>query len=208
VFLRSTCIRLVFLCLVLVGHVARAGVPTVLVLGDSLSAAHGVRVEQGWVTLLQERLTSAGYGYRVVNASASGETTGGALARLPRALDKHHPAVVIIELGGNDGLRGLPVLDVHSNLKSLVRLSRKSGARVLLIGMRIPPNYGPAYTQAFHDVFGEVAASERVALVPFFLDGIALDDGLMQDDGLHPNADAQPKLLDQVWPRLKPLLKK
>jgi len=167
-----------------------------------------VRVEQGWVTLLQERLTSAGYGYRVVNASASGETTGGALARLPRALDKHHPAVVIIELGGNDGLRGLPVLDVHSNLKSLVRLSRKSGARVLLIGMRIPPNYGPAYTQAFHDVFGEVAASERVALVPFFLDGIALDDGLMQDDGLHPNADAQPKLLDQVWPRLKPLLKK
>ncbi len=167
-----------------------------------------MRVEQGWVALLQERLTSEGYGCRVVNASASGETTGGALARLPRALDKHHPAVVIIELGGNDGLRGLPVPDVRSNLESLVRLSRKSGAKVLLIGMRIPPNYGPAYTKSFHDVFGEVAASERVRLVPFFLDGIALDDGLMQEDGLHPNAAAQAKLLDQVWPRLTPLLKK
>jgi len=167
-----------------------------------------MRVEQGWVTLLQERLTSEGYGCRVVNASASGETTGGALARLPRALDKHRPAVVIIELGGNDGLRGLPVPDVRSNLRSLVRLSRTSGAKVLLIGMRIPPNYGPAYTKAFHDAFGEVAASERVPLVPFFLDGIALDDGLMQEDGLHPNAAAQAKLLDQVWPRLTPLLKK
>jgi len=178
------------------------------VVGDSLSAAHGMRVEQGWVTLLQERLTSSGYGYRVVNASASGETTGGALARMPRALDKHHPAVVIIELGGNDGLRGLPVRDVRSNLESLVRLSSRSGARVLLVGMRIPPNYGPAYTQAFHDIYSAVAASERVALVPFFLDGIALDDGLMQEDGMHPNAAAQPRLLDQVWPRLKPLLKK
>jgi acyl-CoA thioesterase I len=178
------------------------------VLGDSLSAAYGMRVDQGWVTLLQQRLASEGYGYRVVNASESGETTGGALARLPRALDRHHPAVVIIELGGNDGLRGLPVNGVRSNLGSLVGLSRKSGARVLLIGMRIPPNYGPDYTKAFHDLFAEVAASERVPLVPFFLDGIALDDGLMQDDGLHPNASAQPKLLAQVWPLLKPLLKK
>jgi acyl-CoA thioesterase-1 len=167
-----------------------------------------MRVEQGWVTLLQERLTSAGYGYSVVNASASGETTGGALARLPRALDKHHPAVLIIELGGNDGLRGLPVADVRSNLESLVRLGKETGARVLLVGMRIPPNYGPAYTTSFHDMYGEVAARERVPLVPFFLDGIALNDSLMQDDGLHPNAGAQPKLLDQVWPRLLPLLKK
>jgi acyl-CoA thioesterase I len=206
--LRSAFIRLALLCLVLVGHVARAGVPTVLVLGDSLSAAYGMRVEQGWVTLLQERLTSAGYGYRVVNASASGETTGGALARLPRALEKHHPAVVIIELGGNDGLRGLPVADVSSNLESLVRLGKDAGAKILLIGMRIPPNYGPAYTTSFHDMYGVVAARERVALVPFFLDGIALDEGLMQDDGLHPNSEAQPKLLDQVWPRLLPLLKK
>jgi acyl-CoA thioesterase-1 len=205
--LRSTCIRLVFLCLVLVGHVARAGVPSILVVGDSLSAAHGIRVEQGWVTLLQERLTSGGYGYRVVNASASGETTGGALARLPRALDKHRPAIVIIELGGNDGLRGLPVGDVRSNLESLVRQSKDAGARVLLIGMRIPPNYGPAYTKSFHDIYAEVAAGASVPLVPFFLDGVALDDGLMQEDGLHPNAAAQPKLLDQVWPRLTPLLR-
>lgn len=186
---------------------ARADAPTVLVLGDSLSAAHGMRVEQGWVSLLQERLTASGYGYRVVNASASGETTGGALARLPRALARHEPAVVIIELGGNDGLRGLPVADVRSNLDALVRLSRKSGAAVLLIGMRIPPNYGPTYTKSFHDLYAEVAASKHVALVPFFLDGIALDDALMQEDGIHPNAAAQPKLLDQVWPRLKPLLK-
>ena len=190
------------------GHAARADVPTVLVMGDSLSAAYGMRVEQGWVALLQQRLASEGYGYRVVNASESGETTGGALARLPRALDRHRPAVVIIELGGNDGLRGLPTGGVQSNLESLVRLSRKSGARVLLIGMRIPPNYGPAYTKAFHELFARVAASQRVPLVPFFLDGIALDEGLMQDDGLHPNASAQPKLLAQAWPLLLPLLKK
>jgi len=177
-------------------------------MGDSLSAAYGMRVEQGWVSLLQRRLESEGYGYRVVNASESGETTGGALARLPRALDRHQPAVVIIELGGNDGLRGLPVGGVQSNLESMVRLSRESGARVLLIGMRIPPNYGPAYTKAFHELFKQVAASQRVPLVPFFLDGIALDERLMQDDGLHPNAAAQPKLLAQVWPLLTPLLKK
>jgi len=206
--LRSTCIRLAFLCLVLLGHVARADVPTILVMGDSLSAAYGMRVEQGWVALLQQRLDSEGYGYRVVNASESGETTGGALARLPRALEKQRPSVVIIELGGNDGLRGLPTEGVQANLESMVRLSRESGARVLLIGMRIPPNYGPAYTKSFHELFARVAASQGVPLVPFFLDGIALDEGLMQDDGLHPTAAAQPKLLAQVWPLLTPLLRK
>ena len=153
-----------------------------------------MRVEQGWVSLLADRLKASGYGYRVVNASASGETTGGALARLPRALDKHRPAVVIVELGGNDGLRGLPIGDVRSNLDSIIRLSRKAGAKVLLIGMRIPPNYGPAYTRDFHQLFAEVASQYKLPLVPFFLDGIALDDGLMQEDGLHPNASAQPKL--------------
>jgi acyl-CoA thioesterase-1 len=206
VSLRSVCIRFVFLCLVLAGVAARAGTPTILVLGDSLSAAYGVRVEQGWVSLLQGRLQAAGYGYRVVNASESGETTGGALARLPRALEKQRPAVVIIELGGNDGLRGLPIKGVRSNLDSLIRLSRDAGARVLLIGMRIPPNYGPAYTAAFHDMYGEVASRQRVPLVAFFLDGIALDEALMQEDGLHPNAAAQPRLLSQVWPLLVPLL--
>jgi len=176
------------------------------VVGDSLSAAYGIRVEQGWVALLQERLKRQGYGHRVVNASSSGETTGGALARLPRALERHRPAVVIIELGGNDGLRGLPLADVRANFESLIRLSREADAQVLLVGMRIPPNYGPAYTQGFHELYGELARKHRLPLVPFFLDGIALDDSLMLEDGLHPNAAAQPKLLDQVWPQLKPLL--
>ena len=175
-------------------------------LGDSLSAAYGIPLEQGWVALLQGRLQAKGYGHRVVNASSSGETTGGALARLPRALERHRPAVVIIELGGNDGLRGLPLAEVRANFESLIRLSRAAGARVLLVGMRIPPNYGPAHTSGFHELFWALAREHRLPLVPFFLDGIALDDALMLEDGLHPNAAAQPKLLDQVWPQLEPLL--
>lgn len=175
-------------------------------LGDSLSAAYGMRVEQGWVALLQGRLKAQGYGHRVINASSSGETTGGALARLPRALERHRPDVLIIELGGNDGLRGLPLAEVRGNFEELIRLSREAGARVLLVGMRIPPNYGPSYADGFHALYGELARRHQLPLVPFFLDGIALDDGLMLDDGLHPNAAAQPKLLDLVWPQLKPLL--
>jgi len=178
------------------------------VLGDSLSAGYGIRVEQGWVALLQGRLKREGYEYRVVNASVSGETTGGALARLPRALEKQQPVVVIVELGGNDGLRGLPIADVRANFESIFRLSQQAGARILFVSMRIPPNYGPAYTKTFHDLYGELAAKHRLPLVPFFLDGIALDDALMQEDGLHPNAAAQPRLLDQVWPMLRPLLEK
>jgi acyl-CoA thioesterase-1 len=207
VSIRAICL---FFCLflLLAAPAARAEPPTVLVLGDSLSAAYGIRLEQGWVALLQDRLKSKGYGHRVVNASASGETTGGALARLPRALERHRPAVVVIELGGNDGLRGLPVADVRANLDSLIRLSRAAGASVLLIGMRIPPNYGPAYTKSFHDLFGELATRHQVPLVPFFLDGIALDDSLMLEDGLHPNAAAQPRLLGMVWTPLEPLLKR
>ena len=175
-------------------------------LGDSLSAAYGIRLEQGWVALLQGRLKAQGYGHKVVNASASGETTGGALARLPRALERQRPAIVILELGGNDGLRGLPIAGVRGNFESLIRLSREAGAKVLLVGMRIPPNYGPAYTGAFHQLYGDLAREYRLPLVPFFLDGIALDDSMMLEDGLHPNAAAQPKLLDQVWSQLKPLL--
>ena len=180
----------------------------ILVVGDSLSAAYGIRLEQGWVALLQGRLRSEGYGHRVVNASSSGETTGGALARLPRALERHRPAVVILELGGNDGLRGLPVADVRRNFEALIGLSREAGAQVLLVGMRIPPNYGPAYAGAFEKLYGELARAQRLPLVPFFLDGIALDDSLMQADGIHPNAAAQPKLLGMVWPKLQPLLGK
>jgi acyl-CoA thioesterase-1 len=205
-------IRAICLCfclsLLLGAPVARAEPPTVLVLGDSLSAAYGIRLEQGWVALLQDRLESKGYGHRVVNASSSGETTGGALARLPRALERHRPAVVVIELGGNDGLRGLPIAEVRANFEALIRASRDSGASVLLIGMRIPPNYGATYTKAFHELFGELATQHRLPLVPFFLDGIALDDSLMLEDGLHPNAAAQPRLLEMVWPKLEPLLKR
>ncbi len=181
---------------------------TILVVGDSLSAAYGIRVEQGWVALLQSRLHAKGYGHHVVNASSSGETTGGALARLPRALAAHRPEVVIVELGGNDGLRGLPVADVRANLDAIVRTSQQAGARILLVGMRIPPNYGATYTTSFHGLFGEVAARYGLPLVPFLLEDVALDDALMQADGIHPNAAAQPRLLDAIWAPLEPLLRR
>jgi acyl-CoA thioesterase-1 len=197
------------LCLALLsgaGASRAAPDPGILVVGDSLSAAYGIRLEQGWVALLAERLKAKGYGQAVVNASSSGETTGGALARLPRALERHRPGVVVIELGGNDGLRGLPVADIRANLDRLIRLSREHGAQVLLLGMRVPPNYGPQYTHDFHAMFGELARAHRIGLVPFFLDGVAIDDALMQEDGIHPNAAAQPRLLDKVWPELLPML--
>jgi acyl-CoA thioesterase I len=190
------------------GTVATAPVaPAILILGDSLSASYGVRVEQGWVALLQARLRSKGYGHRVVNASSSGETTGGGLARLPRALEVHRPEVVVVELGGNDGLRGLPVADIRSNLNSIITRSQQAGARILLVAMRIPPNYGPVYTKDFEQLFGEVARQHKVPLVPFPLEDVALDDSLMQADGLHPNAAAQPRLLDAIWPQLEALLR-
>jgi len=191
----------------MLGQAARADVPVVLVMGDSLSAGYGIRADQGWVALLQRRLTDSGYGYRVVNASSSGETTGGGVTRLPRAIEKHRPAVVIIELGGNDGLRGLPVADIRANLTRMVQLSRRAGARVLLVGVRMPPNYGPTYTKSFDAVFGEVAKAERVPVVPFLIADVALDESMMQEDGIHPTAAAQPKLLERVWPVLQPLLK-
>jgi acyl-CoA thioesterase-1 len=206
VSIRLLALAALLLCPALFARAAPVESPVILVVGDSLSAAYGIRVEQGWVALLQTRLKTQGYGHRVVNASSSGETTGGALARLPRALERHRPAVVIIELGGNDGLRGLPIADVRRNFDALIALSLAAGAKVLLVGMRIPPNYGPAYATSFDDLYGDLAREHRLPLVPFFLDGIALDDALMQDDGLHPNAAAQPRLLDMVWPRLQPLL--
>ena len=180
--------------------------PTILVVGDSLSAGFGIKLEQGWVALLQKKLAQEGYGHRVVNASASGETSGGAMTRLPRALAQHRPAVVILELGGNDGLRGLPVGDIRANFERMIALATQAGARVLLIGMRLPPNYGPQYTREFDGLYAELARAHGLALVPFLLDGVALDEGLMQDDGIHPAAAAQPKLLAVVWPRLRPLL--
>ena len=176
---------------------------TILVLGDSISAAYGIQREQGWVSRLQARLADD---WQVVNASISGETTGGGLARLPDALDTHNPAVVIIELGGNDGLRGYPIERIRDNLSRMVDLALGAGGRVLLVGMEIPPNYGPRYTRAFAGLFSEVAERHQVALVPFLLERVALLPELMQDDGIHPTAAAQDELLETVWPYLAPLL--
>jgi acyl-CoA thioesterase-1 len=185
---------------------APATAPTILVLGDSLSAGYGIRVEQGWVALLQARLRAKGYGHRVVNASSSGETTGGALARLPRALATHRPVIVIVELGGNDGLRGLPIADIRRNFEAIIRTSQQAGARILLVGMKIPPNYGPAYTRDFYGLYGDLARQYKLPSVPFLLENVAADDALFQEDGIHPTAAAQRRLLDEVWPHLQPLL--
>ena len=175
-------------------------------LGDSLSAGYGIRLEQGWVALLQGRLQAQGYGYRVVNASVSGETTAGGLARLPRVLERHRPAIIVIELGGNDGLRGLPVAEMRRHLGELVARSRAAGARVLLVGTRMPNNYGPLYSAQYFEAFAAVAKAERVALVPSLLAGVAPEERNFQPDHLHPSAAVQPQLLDTVWRGLEPLL--
>ena len=179
---------------------------TLVVLGDSLSAGYGIRVEDGWVALLERRLAAQGYGYRVVNASVSGETTAGGIARLPRVLSVHQPALVVIELGANDGLRGLPVAELRQNLSRLVAGARATGAQVLLVGIRMPANYGQRYTEELYASYGVVAAAQHVALVPFLLEGIDLDDQNFQADRLHPVAAVQARLLDTVWRGLRPLL--
>ncbi len=181
---------------------------TLLVFGDSLSAGYGIDASAGWVSLLEKRLRAEGYGYRVVNASVSGETTTGGLSRLPRALATHRPALVILELGANDGLRGLPLETSRANLEQMLQACRVAGVRVLLLGMKMPPNYGPKYTTGFERLFSDLARTYRVPLIPFFLDGVALNPALIQADGLHPTAAAQPLLLKNVWPRLAPLLRK
>ena len=185
-----------------------ASARTILVFGDSLSAAYGIRPEQGWVALLAQRLDSQAYGYEIVNASVSGETTSGGLERLPRALQLHLPAIVVLELGGNDGLRGLPVSLARENLAEMLRLAQASGARVLLVGIRIPPNYGPRYTHEFASMFPELASQYHLPLVPFLLEKVALNPALMQADGIHPNPQGEPPVLDTLWPYLQPLLKK
>lgn len=180
--------------------------PVLLVMGDSLSAAFGIPVQQGWVALLGERLRAQGSRLRVVNASVSGETTQGGVTRLPTELARARPTVVVIELGANDGLRGQSLEAMRDNLRRMVRLSQEAGARVLLVGMRIPPNYGPQYGEQFFHSFETVASETRVPLVRFFLERVALRPDLMQEDGLHPTAQAQPLLLDTVWPALRPFL--
>ncbi|HWJ37003.1 MAG TPA: arylesterase [Steroidobacteraceae bacterium] len=199
----------VLLMLVIAGFSARAETPAILVFGDSISAGYGLtHVELGWVEMLRAKLKAEGYGYQVINASVSGETTAGGLARLPRALSVHHPQIVIIELGGNDGLRALPIDQMRANLAKMVDLSEGAGTRVLLLGMRIPPNYGPEFTEKFRSVFADVAHEKKVPLVPFLLADIALAPNLMQADGVHPNELGQPKLLANAWPSLKPILHK
>jgi len=175
-------------------------------MGDSISAGYGIQRDEGWVELLSNSLTEAEYPHVVINGSISGETTGGGLARLPQALETHSPEVVVIELGGNDGLRGYPTDLVRSNLKQMVELSLAREAKVLLVGMQIPPNYGPRYTDAFFGMYEGVASETGVPLVPFFLEKVALEPGLMQSDGIHPTAEAQPLLLETLWSYLEPLL--
>lgn len=181
--------------------------PKILVMGDSLSAAYGIAVQQGWVALLQQRLQRAGYAARVVNASISGETSAGGLARLPAALKQHRPGIVLIELGANDALRGLKLATLRENLLRMIALSRDAGARALLFEMRIPENYGADYTRGFTASFGEVAKKTRTPLVSFFLLPLVADPiKWFQDDGIHPNASAQPLMLERVWPALEKLL--
>ena len=180
--------------------------PSILIIGDSLSAAYNMSLSQAWPSLLQARLKQDGYGWQVFNSSITGDTTEGGLARLPRLLDRYRPAVVVIELGGNDGLRGLPLEVTRSNLAAMVEMSQRRGARVILTGIRIPPNYGAEYVRAFEGMYGALAEQFGTGLVPFFMEGVALVPGMMQPDGVHPSVEAQPVLLDNVWPVLEPML--
>jgi acyl-CoA thioesterase-1 len=190
------------------GQSAASDAPTVLVLGDSLSAGYGIDVDQSWATLLQARLEQQGYEHRVVNASIGGDTTESGAARIAQAIDTFAPALIILELGGNDGLRGIPPGTMRSNLYKIIRTGTDSGAAVVLLGIRIPPNYGPRYIAEFEDVFRQLAAELDVPWIEFFLDGVALNEELMQDDGIHPNAVAQPILLDNAWPIIESALAK
>jgi acyl-CoA thioesterase-1 len=199
--------RILPLFLLLVAFAApAANVPTGLVFGDSLSAGYGIDVDQSWTALLQSRLNSQGYEHRVINASISGETTEGGKARINSALDNFDPDLLILELGGNDGLRGFPPQIMKDNLREIVETARDRGASVVLLGIRIPSNYGPRYTQAFEGVYRELAAEMDVPWIEFFMEGIALNEALMQDDGIHPNAEAQPILLDNAWPIIREAL--
>ena len=183
------------------------GKQTLVILGDSISAAYGLDEREGWVQLLRKRLADQSLAVEVVNASISGETSAGGLTRLPRLLAEHSPDYLVVELGGNDGLRGYPPRMLQSNLQQMVKLAREGGAEVLLLGMQMPPNYGKAYTKAFAAVYPKVAAAEQVPLIPFFLEPVALEEGAMQTDGIHPTAKAQPALLEHVWPCLEAILK-
>lgn len=181
---------------------------TILVWGDSLSAGYGIAREAAWPQLLAAKLKAEGYRYTVTNASISGETTAGGKSRLAAALAEHKPAVMILALGANDGLRGQPLPAMRDNLEHMIRTAQQAGARVLVMGMRLPPNFGPRYTGKFHDTFADVATANKAALLPFMLDGFAERSEFFISDGIHPNADAQPLILANLWPKLRPLLRK
>ena len=191
----------------LVASTAQAA-QTIVVYGDSLSAAYGIAPNTGWVALLENKLKQQNIAYKVVNASISGETTSGGLTRFAQMLKVHQPKIVVIELGANDGLRGLSLNDMQSNLNSMITQAKVKNATVMLLGMKIPPNYGIQYTQKFSAIYENLASKYKLSLVPFFLDGVAGNRTLVQDDGLHPTAAAQPKLLENIWPKLESLLKK
>ncbi|WP_260293964.1 arylesterase [Sedimenticola hydrogenitrophicus] len=195
-----------FLLLILAMSNVSAAEPVIVVLGDSLSAAYGIERSRGWVALLQIRLQETGYPHRVVNASISGDTTAGGLARLPRALAQFQPEILIIELGGNDGLRGLGNHQTRDHLDQMITLARNADSRPLLLGMMLPPNFGKAFTEKFLGIYRELAEQHRVPLVPFFLAGVADRPEWMQGDGIHPNAQGQPLMLEHVWERLRPML--
>ena len=193
---------LAFLLLLICTQSYGTEAPTVLVFGDSLSAGHGIDVDQSWVTLLQSRLADQGYEHRVINASIGGDTTESGAARIAQAIETFAPALIILELGGNDGLRGIPPDRMRMNLRKIVKTSKDSGAAVVLLGIRIPPNYGPRYIEDFDKVFRELAIDLDVPWIEFFMDGVALNDELMQSDGIHPNAAAQSVLLENAWPMI------
>jgi acyl-CoA thioesterase-1 len=206
---------LLFLCLNLLGvsslTQAETGTttpPVILVFGDSLSAAHGIAVADGWVALLSSRLKTQAYPHQVINESISGETSSGGLARFPKALATHKPKLVILELGANDGLRALNLQEMRNNLSKMIELSQQAGAKVLLLGMKIPPNYGKAYTEEFYQSFQQLAIKYQLSVVPFFLEGVAGNPSLVLSDGIHPTASAQGQLLDTVWEKLSNLLEK
>ncbi|MET0065995.1 MAG: arylesterase [Candidatus Thiodiazotropha sp.] len=177
-----------------------------LVVGDSLSAGYGVTRGARWVDLLERQLSDHCDAFQVINASISGDTSGGGLSRLPKLLEQHRPDLVIIELGGNDGLRGISLAELRGNLQGMAQLAKQAGARVLLLGMRLPANYGHDFVQAFHQVYFDVADAESVPMVPFFLEGVALDPARMQADGIHPNDQGQPVMKDNVWAALQPMI--
>jgi len=198
---------LAFAALALAFPAAYAQQRNLLVWGDSLGAAHGIAAERGWVELLAQRVEREFPAYRVINGSVSGETTTGGLERLPAMLAEHQPELVILELGGNDGLRGIPVKAIRDNLDAMIRLIQNAGGRVLLAGMRIPPNYGPRYTGPFHQNYFSLAEEHALPLLPFLLEGIPENPELMQDDGIHPLAEAQPIILENIWQTLEPMLR-